>query len=82
MLLSKLKESHPRDTEAGDDESDEIIHDLANVRFEISLCYDGAPVSRNGPYWTSRENILELIELYSRNKVSVVISDQKIFLFI
>ena len=49
MLLSKLKESHPRDTEAGDDESDEIIHDLANVRFEISLCYDGAPVSRNDP---------------------------------
>ena len=38
---------------------------------EQSLCSNTGSV-RDDPYWTSRKNSLELIELFSMNKVSLV----------
>jgi hypothetical protein len=47
IFLSKLQESHPR--VAGYD-TDEIIHDLANVSFQISLrCWFSPPARDGGP---------------------------------
>ena len=38
----------------------------------FGMCFFFAVVIRDDPYWTSRKNSLELIELSSINKVSLV----------
>ena len=41
------------------------------VKAEVSSCCNTGSI-RDDPYWTSRKNSLELIELSSVNKVSLV----------
>ena len=46
-----------------------IINDVGLV--QVFICSNTGSI-RDDPYWTSRKNSLELIELSSRNKVSLV----------
>ena len=54
-------------------------HSLESIQLNVSLFSSGSPPPssstgsiRDDPYWTSRKNSLELIELSSINKVSLV----------
>jgi hypothetical protein len=48
-----------------------LAENFANLNSDILICSNTGSI-RDDSYWTSRENTLELIELSSINKVSLV----------